>query len=165
MKNDPLYQYLLKTNPDLVEDDKLRSHDTGVLTIPQSAPEGSIFRTENVMDLLERVKKFNIEWVKAGHVSGDNTNNVSATISIDPLEWGKVGDWIWKNRNSYNGLSVFPSDNGSYIQAPFENCTKEHYKNLLNKLNDIDLAKIVESDDNTSHSQELACAGGECSNE
>lgn len=171
MKNDPLYQYLVKTNPDLIEDDKLRSHDTAVLSIPQSAPDNSIFRDESALDLLERVKKFNLEWVKAGHRSGDNTNNVSATISIKPStvscnsEWEGVGEWMWENKDTFNGLAVLPQDGGSYTQAPFEECTKEEYENLLIKLNDIDLTKVVESDDNTSHTQEVACAGGDCTNE
>lgn len=183
MKNDPLYTYLLINNPELVEDDKLRSHDTAVISIPQKAPKGSILRTETALDLLERVKKFNLEWVRAGHRKGANTNNVSATISINknrmynintnlsneagkslPMkdEWQMVGEWMWDNKDTFNGLSVLPYDNGSYIQAPFENCTKETYEELMSKLQDIDLTKVVEIDDNTSHSQEAACAGGEC---
>jgi len=165
MKNDPLYAYLLKNNPELVEDDKLRSHDTTIVTIPQSSPEGSIIRTESALSLLERVKKFNLEWVRQGHRKGDNTNNVSATISIQPEGWYCVGEWMWDNKNNFNGLSVLPYDNGSYVQAPFEDISKETYEELTKKLNDIDLTKVVESDDNTTRSQELACSSGECSTE
>ena len=70
---------------------------------------------------------------------------------------------MYENRNTYNGISVLPYDNGSYIQAPFENCTKEQFDELSKSLTDIDLTKIVENDDNTTHSEELACAGGSCS--
>lgn len=212
MKNDSLYTYLMINHPELIEDDKLRSHDTAIISIPQKAPEGSILRTETALDLLERVKKFNVEWVKGGHNKGDNTNNVSATVSIDKNrlytmeqlepgfneqqirewresfpydgyvgdgvtvddmikgldrpaieEWTAVGEWMWENKDTFNGLSVLPYDNGSYVQAPFENCTKEVYEEMMKSLKDIDLTGVVEIDDNTSHSQEAACAGGQCS--
>ena len=161
MKNDPLYTYLLINHSELVEDDKLRSHDTAVISIPQKAPIGSVLRNESVLNLLERIKKFNLEWIKIGHIKGSNTNNVSATISIKD-EWKIVGDWMWNNKDTFNGLSVLPYDNGSYIQAPFEDCTKEKYEELVSKLKTIDLTKVIELDDNTEHSQEIACAGGKC---
>lgn len=162
-KNDPLYGYMFMYHNEIVEDDQLKSHDTAIITIPQEAPTGSILRTESVLDLLNRISKFNLQWVKEGHAKGDNANNVSATVSIKPEEWNLVGDWMYENRNTYNGISVLPYDNGSYIQAPFENCTKEQFDELSKSLTDIDLTKIVENDDNTEHSQELACAGGSCS--
>ena len=162
-KNDPLYGYMFMYHNEIVEDDQLKSHDTAIITIPQEAPTGSILRTESVLDLLNRISKFNLQWVKEGHAKGDNANNVSATVSIKPEEWGLVGDWMYENRSTYNGISVLPYDNGSYIQAPFENCTKEQFDELSKSLTDIDLTKIVENDDNTTHSEELACAGGSCS--
>ena len=161
-KNDPLYGYMFMYHNEIVEDDQLKSHDTAIITIPQEAPTGSILRTESVLDLLNRISKFNLQWVKEGHAKGDNANNVSATVSIKPEEWGLVGDWMYENRSTYNGISVLPYDNGSYIQAPFENCTKEQFYELSKSLTDIDLTKIVENDDNTEHSQELACAGDNC---
>ena len=161
-KNDPLYGYMFMYHNEIVEDDQLKSHDTAIITIPQEAPTGSILRTESVLDLLNRISKFNLQWVKEGHAKGDNANNVSATVSIKPEEWNLVGDWMYENRNTYNGISVLPYDNGSYIQAPFENCTKEQFDELSKSLTDIDLTKIVENDDNTEHSQELACGSGNC---
>jgi hypothetical protein len=59
-------------------------------------------------------------------------------------------------------LSVLPYDGGSYIQAPFEDCTKEEYERLFSKLHTIDLSKVVELQDNTDLSGELACVGGAC---
>lgn len=162
MKNDPLYLYLLESNPSIVEDDKLRSHDTAVISIPQKAPKGSILRTESSFDLINRTKKFNLEWIKEGHIVGDNTNNVSATISIKENEWENIGNLIWDNKNIFNGLSVLPYFGGSYIQAPFEDITEEEYIKISKKIKSIDLTQVVEEDDNTSHSQEVACAGGSC---
>jgi ribonucleoside-diphosphate reductase alpha chain len=161
-KNEAIYTYLSIYHPELVEDEYFRPHDTAVISIPQKAPEGAIMRTESVFQLLERVKKVSTEWVKAGHRGGSNSHNVSATISVKENEWELVGDWMWENKDSYNGLSVLPYDGGTYTQAPFEDCTKETYDNLMKSLKDVDLTKIIELDDDTNLSGELACSNGAC---
>jgi ribonucleoside-diphosphate reductase alpha chain len=69
---------------------------------------------------------------------------------------------MWKNREHYNGLSVLPYDGGTYTQAPFEDITKSKYKELVKSLTNINLEDVVELDDNTDLSSELACAGGSC---
>ena len=161
-KNEAIYGYLVKNHPDLVEDCVFRGHDTAVISIPQAAPEGSILRTESAFQLLERVKKVATEWVKTGHRAGSNTHNVSATISLKDEDWELAGDWMWKNRDYYNGLAVLPYDGGTYTQAPFEDITKDKYNEMVKSLMDIDLSKIVEQDDETNLTGELACAGGAC---
>jgi ribonucleoside-triphosphate reductase len=161
-KNEAIYKYLSENHPELVQDDFFKPETQAVVGIPVKAPEGSIFRTETALDLLERVKKFSEEWIKPGHRKGDNTHNVSATITIKPDEWDSVGKWMWDNRAYYNGLSVLPADGGSYIQAPFQECTKEQYEALYQSLNSVDLTKIVEESDSTDLKGELACAGGAC---
>jgi len=161
-KNEPIYWHLAIHHPELVEDEFFRPHDTAVISVPQKAPEGSIFRTESAFQLLRRVKKITSEWVKAGHRSGQNGHNVSATISLRENEWADAGEWMWDNRNAYNGLAVLPWDGGSYQQAPFQDCTKEHYEAMVKKLASVDLSKVIEEDDNTDLKGELACAGGQC---
>ena len=161
-KNESIYHYLINNHPELVEDEFFRPHDTAVISVPQKAPEGSILRTESPFQLLERVKKITQEWIKPGHRNGSNSHNVSATISLKPEDWELAGDWMWENRDFYNGLSVLPYDNGSYIQAPFTDCTKEEYEKLFSKLHSIDLSKVIELTDETDLSGELACAGGGC---
>jgi len=161
-KNEAIYQYLAMYHPELVEDEFFRPHDTAVISVPQKAPEGAILRTESPFQLLDRVKKITQEWVRPGHRTGSNSHNVSATISLKPEDWELAGEWMWENRDFYNGLSVLPYDGGSYIQAPFEDCTEEEYERLFSKLQSIDLSKVVELQDNTDLSGELACAGGAC---
>ena len=161
-KNESIYKYLSVNHPELVEDEYFRPHDTAVISVPQKAPEGSILRTESPFQLLERVKKVAMEWVKPGHRTGSNSHNVSATISLKEEDWELAGEWMWKNRNHYNGLSVLPYNGGTYTQAPFEDITKEKYEELVNSLKDIDLSNIAEVEDNTNLSGELACAGGSC---
>jgi len=161
-KNESIYGYLQQNHPELLEDDYFRPHDTAVISIPQKAPKTAILRNESPFDLLERVKKVADEWVKSGHRTGSNSHNVSATISLKENEWDKAGEWMWSNRNYYNGLSVLPYNGGSYVQAPFEDITKEKYNEMVVSLNNIDLTQVVELTDETDLSGELACAGGVC---
>lgn len=161
LKDDPLYLYLARKHPELVEDHLLQ-FNTACIVIPQKAPEGAILRKETALQSLERVKKFSINWVKPGHVDGHNTHNISATIYVKPNEWERVGRWMWENRDYYNGLAVLPHDGGSYSQAPFTDCTEEDYNDRMQHLVKVDLTKVVEEEDNTELSAELACAGGKC---
>ena len=160
-KNEALYDYLKDNHPKLIEYDLLNSKQ-GIICIPQKAPDGSILRTENVLDMLERVKAFNTEWVRKGYRLGYNANNVSATVSIKENEWEKVGEWMWVNKASYNGLSVLPYDNGNFKQPPFEDITGEQFEELEKSLKSIDLSAVYEPDDATDLQAEAACAGGAC---
>jgi len=161
-KNEAIYNYLAINHPELVEDEYFRPHDTAVISIPQKAPEGAILRTESPFQLLERIKKVHLEWVKPGHRSGNNTHNVSATVSLRDEEWDMAGEWMWENRDHYNGLSVLPFNGGTYTQAPFEDCTEEVYNEMMKSLHSVDLSKVIELDDATDLKGELACAGGAC---
>jgi len=161
-KNEAIYTHLLINHPELIEDDFFKPTIQAVISVPQKAPEGSILRTENVLDMLERTKKFNVQWVRKGHRKGANTNNVSATVSIKEGEWKQVGEWMWENRETFNGLSVLPYFGGSYKQSPYEDCTKEQFEEMVKHLHAIDLSKVVEFDDNTALMDQQACAGNQC---
>jgi ribonucleoside-diphosphate reductase alpha chain len=174
-KSEDLYKYLAANHPSLVKD-HLLIPNSAVIEIPIKAPAGSVLRTESAIDTLERVKKVSQDWIKPGHIHGDNTHNVSATISIDKDrvygklgernslkdEWEVVGEWMWDNKEFYNGLSVLPFDGGSYSQAPFENITEEEYEKLLKGLTNVDLSQIVEEDDITDLAGEVACGADGC---
>jgi ribonucleoside-triphosphate reductase (thioredoxin) len=161
-KNEAIYKYLAENHPELVEDDFFKPDIQAVVSVPQRSPEGAIYRTESAIDLLERTKKFNMEWVRGGHRKGSNSNNVSATISVKQDEWEEVGKWMWKFKDTFNGLAVLPYDNGSYTQAPFEDITEEKFLEMESHLNKINLRKIVEVTDETDLKDQAACAGGAC---
>ena len=170
-KSEDLYKYLAANHPSLVKD-HLLIPNSAVVEIPIKAPEGSVLRTESALNTLERVKLVSDKWIKPGHISGNNTHNVSATISIDksrlyvdePIadEWEVVGEWMWNNKVYYNGLSVLPFDGGSYSQAPFQDITENQYDELVKQLSSIDLTQVIEEDDSTSLTDQVACAGGAC---
>jgi hypothetical protein len=182
-KNEAIYHYLMSVNPEIIVDDIYRPHDTAIVELPIKAPDGAILRTENVFSMLERIKKFSIEWIKEGHVEGPNSHNVSATIPINKTnryrrtgegfvldqngnydEWEAVGEWMWFNRNHYNGLSVIPFDGGSYMQTPFEDITQQEYTERLSKVKFdlINLKNIFEAEDLTDLKGEAACGAGGC---
>tara|TARA_Y100000310_G_C20697225_1_gene826550 strand:+ start:3953 stop:5884 length:1932 start_codon:yes stop_codon:yes gene_type:complete len=163
-KNEALYKHLIEVIPELIEDDVApgKAKTQAVLSFPQKAPEGSIYRDESPIQLLDRVKRFHNEWIKPAHLKGSNSHNVSVTVSIKPDQWKQVGEWMWENRDSYNGISVLDYDGGTYDQAPFEDCTKEHYESMLKHIRNVDISSIIEEEDETDLSGELACSGGAC---
>lgn len=162
LKDEPLYKHLSVWHPELLEDDQLL-HNTACITIPQKAPDGAITNdSETTFEFLERIKHFAKEWIAPGHTTGANSHNVSATVSVKPDEWQEVGEWMWNNRDSFNGLSVIPFDGGSYIQAPFESCDKETYERMLKSLKSIDLTRIIETQDDTNLVESVACGPQGC---
>lgn len=161
-KNEAIYKYLVEHHPELLEDDFFKPHTQAIITVPIKAPEGAITRKEPALELLERVKWFNENWIRPGHRKGNNRHNVSATITIKEHEWDEVGEWMWENREYYNGLSVLPYDDHTYVQAPFEDITEETYEKLVPHLKNVDLTRIKEEYDMTSQKEELACSAGGC---
>jgi ribonucleoside-diphosphate reductase alpha chain len=161
-KSEALYTYLLINHPELLEDSIYTSAEAYVC-VPIAAPKGSITRhSESAIQFLERVKLLHEKWIKPGHVYGENTHNVSASVTMKPNEWGIVGEWLWENQNHYNGLSFMPQDLGSYKQTPFEDTDEATYLEMSKGLSKINVANIVEINDNTNLMGEAACAGGAC---
>lgn len=161
-KEESIYKYLVKVIPDLVEDSFDKPHIDAFLKIPVKAPRGAALRHEPAIELLGRVKWFFENWIQPGHISGDNTNNVSATVFIKDDEWDEVSDWMWSNRNFYNGLSTFPASEDEYVQPPLEDCSKYIYDKMYESLREIDLTRVEEEDDNTDLKGEVVCGGGSC---
>lgn len=162
-KNEALYTYLQIYHPELIEDEYFDPAKTAVISVPQRAPIDAILRPEeSALDLLERIKKFNKEWIAPGHRKGANMHNVSATVNIKEYEWEQVGEWLYSNKEYFTALSFLPEDLGSYKQTPFETISEEKYWELSKSLNNLDLTKVIEISDNTNLMGELACAGGAC---
>lgn len=161
-KDEAIYKYLVDKHPELVKDEFFRPETQAVIEVPIKAPINGIFRDESPIDLLERVKKFSQEWIKFGHRKGDNQHNVSATISIKDDEWDIVGAWMWLNKDYYNGLSCLPYSDANYKQMPFETIDSNTYAEMEKHLTNVDLSNIIEENDDTDLSGEIACSGGTC---
>ena len=108
-KNEAIYTYLSIYHPELVEDEYFKPKDQAVISLPVRAPEGSIYRFESPMNLLERVSTFNNEWVRTGHRDGQNTHNVSVTVSIKK-ETEKI------SRLDENGTVMLDSNNNPIME-------------------------------------------------
>jgi len=161
-KNEALYTYLSMYHPEMLEDDFFKPTLQSIVSVPQRAPEGAITRSESAMDLLERIKTINKNWIKPGHRKGANMHNVSATVTIKQDEWADVGEWLYENKEYFTALSFLPEDLGSYKQPPYETITKEEFEAVVSSLHSVDLSKVVEFADNTSLMDQQACAGGAC---
>ena len=162
-KNEAIYTYMSIYHPEMLQDDVFKPTQQAVVSVPQMAPSGAITRSkENAIEFLERVKYFHKHWIMPGHWTGDNTHNVSATVTMKHDEWPAVGEWLWENKKHFNGLSFLPEDLGTYVQTPFETITKERYEQLVTNLNALNVANIVEISDNTNLTDQQACGGGNC---
>ena len=159
-KNEALYTYLSVYHPEMLEDDFFKPNLQAVISIPQRAPEGAITRKESALDMLERIKKINKEWIKPGHRKGSNMHNVSATVTIKQDEWGTVGEWLYDNKDYFTALSFLPEDLGTYVQTPYQTITKEEFESAISSLHAVDLTKVIEMSDMTSLMDQAACAGG-----
>lgn len=160
-KSDPIFEFYRTHTPQLLE--PIPSSATKAkLCFPVVAPEGAIYRDESAIDFLERVKKINLEWIRPGHVRGSNSHNASATVSIKNHEWEDVGEWLWENRDAYNGVAVLPYDDFVYSQTPHEDCDLEKIKLMEQALEKIDISEMREDDVDNDFVQEVSCSGEKC---
>lgn len=161
-KMEPIASYLAYHMPELCEQDQMKENQI-VFGVPVKAPDGAITRNEvSALDHLQKVKFLHENWIKPGHNSGDNTHNVSVTINYKENEIESVRDWMWYNRDSYTAISLLPHSDHTYVQAPYESITEEKYNHLIQFVKPIELASIVEEENNTDLQMALACVGGAC---
>jgi ribonucleoside-diphosphate reductase alpha chain len=153
-KKDPMYLFL-KDKGVSVEDD-VRSPDTTVVfSFPIKAPEGAIRRNDRTaIEQLELWLIYQRHWCE---------HKPSVTVSVREEEWPDVIAWVWKHFDEVSGISFLPYDGGSYVQAPYEDLTKEAYEAMVAAMPiDIKLDDMKEVRDNTEGSQTLSCTAGGC---
>lgn len=76
-----------------------------------------------------------------------------------------VGAWVYRHFNEISGVSFLPHSDHSYKQAPYQDCTREEYLELLANMPDSvewsDLSTF-EVEDTTTGTQTLSCTGNSC---
>jgi ribonucleoside-triphosphate reductase len=153
-KKDPLSQFLAIAGIP-AEDCVMRPDSTVVFSFPMKAPEGARLRDDlTALEHLDLWLMYQRHWCE---------HKPSVTISVKEDEWMDVGAWVWRHFDEVSGVSFLPWDGGSYRQAPYEECSKEVYEELLAKMpKEIYWDTLSENDDNVEGAQTLACVAGHC---
>lgn len=153
-KKDPVYTFL-KNKGVLVEDEAFRPDSTAVFTFPMKSPKGAVTRNDKTaIEQMENWLVYQRHWCE---------HKPSVTISVKDDEWVEAGAWVWKHFDEISGISFLPHSDHTYVQAPYEDCSKEEYEQLLASTpKTIDWLSFIEEDDNTTSAQTLACTGGSC---
>ena len=140
------------------EPDVTKPKHTTVFSFPMESPKGAICRKDmTAIEQLQLWTKYQQHWCE---------HKPSITVSVKEHEWLDVGAWVWNNFDSISGISFLPFSEHTYRQAPYQDCTKKEYNELLTKIpKKVDWSKLsnYEQQDYTVASQELACsAEGGC---
>jgi len=154
-KKDPLAVFMEQAGFPVEQD--VMSPSSSVFSFPVKAPKTSTtVRQVGAMQQLELWKAYQNHWCE---------HKPSITVYYTDDEFLKVAQWIWDNFDICSGISLLPVSDHVYQQAPYEDITADEYKKLLAEMPKgvdwIDLEQF-EQEDNTTGSQELACAGGAC---
>ena len=151
---DPLTQFMIEqgvpNEPSIGQES-----NTTVFSFPHKAPDDAVLRDDlSAIASLELWLVYQRHWCE---------HNPSVTIQVREHEWMEVGAFVYKHFDELCGVSFLPYDTGTYKQAPYQEITEKEYDELLERMpKEIDWGSLVEEQDNTTGSQELACTGGSC---
>jgi ribonucleoside-diphosphate reductase alpha chain len=154
-KKDPLAEYM--TNAGFSVEKDVMNDSTVVFSFPVKSPKGSVtVKQVGAMEQLELWKAYQEHWCE---------HKPSVTIYYTDSEFLQVSQWIWDNFDMCSGISLLPTSDHIYQQAPYEAIEEDEYDRLVAAMpKNIDWENLsqFESEDNTTGSQELACVGGAC---
>jgi len=155
-KKDPITQFL-KDSGIPAEDDVRKPNDTSVFSFPVKAPKYAITRDKlTAIQQLEVWLTYQRHWCE---------HKPSITVSVKEDEWMEVGAWVYKHFDEVSGISFLPYSEHTYVQAPYQEVTKDQYEEMLAKMPkniDWNALSLYELEDSTTGSQALACVSGEC---
>ena len=128
-----------------------------MFSFPVKSPTGSLTRdSKTAIEQLETWLMYQRHWCE---------HKPSVTISVKEHEWLEVGAWVYKHFEEVSGISFLPHSDHVYQQAPYQDCTKGEYEQLLAIMpKSIDWSELseYEKEDNTAGSQTMACSGDVC---
>ena len=130
---------------------------TTVFSFPQKSPAGAITRNDmTAVEQLEMWLTYQRHWCE---------HKPSVTISVRDSEWLAVGAFVYEHFDEMSGVSFLPHSDHTYQQAPYQDCTKEEYEELLERMpTNVNWSKLsdYEQEDNTISMQTMACSGDVC---
>ena len=153
---DPLTQFMkdqgIPSEPCVYKPDQ-----TTVFSFPVKAPNNAVVTSDlSAIDQLETWLMYQRHWCE---------HKPSVTINVKKDEWFEVGAFVYEHFDEMSGVSFLPYDDHIYQQAPYQECTKDEYKELMKTMpKSIDWTKLseYESEDTTKSSQTFACTGETC---
>jgi len=153
---DPLTQFLIDQGvPN--EPCVMKGDTTTVFSFPQKAPAGATTRNDmTAIEQLETWLTYQRHWCE---------HKPSITVSVRDDEWVSVGAFVFEHFDEMSGVSFLPHSDHTYQQAPYQDCDKSEYEELLSLMpTDIDWSKLTdyEKEDNTAGMQTMACSGDVC---
>ena len=153
---DPLTQFLRDCGvPN--EPDHSAPTSTVVFSFPQAAPTGAMVRDD--LSAIEHLKIWaNVQEHWCEH-------KPSITVNVKEDEWIETANWVWANFDILSGVAFLPYSEHTYRQAPYQECSESEYNEFMSRMpKSIDWSQLskYEIDDNTTGSQEYACASGFC---
>jgi ribonucleoside-diphosphate reductase alpha chain len=139
------------------EKDVTKPNHTTVFSFPMKSPDGAVCREDlTALEQLELWKSYAMNWCE---------HKPSVTISVKEDEWVSTASWVYDNFDDISGISFLPFSEHSYKQAPFQDCTKEEYSEMVKNMPKlVNWSKLsdYEQKDFTVASQELACSANGC---
>jgi len=153
---DPLTQFMIDQGiPN--EPCVMKPDSTVVFSFPVKSPEQAVTRNDmTAVEQLELWLTYQRHWCE---------HKPSVTISVRDSEWLSVGAFVYKHFDEMSGVSFLPHSDHTYQQAPYQDCTKEEYEEMLAKMPDsINWEELndYENEDNTVSMQTMACSGDSC---
>lgn len=91
-------------------------------------------------------------------------HNSSNTITVKPGEWEQAEQRVWDSWDNFIGVSFLSHSGGNYVLAPYEACTEEEYKALLESMGEFDV-ELLHKFERGELSEDLDiadCATGAC---
>ena len=155
-KKDPLTQFLIdKGFP--WEDAAEHPDSTVVFSFPFKSPTNAVNRKDiSAIEHLTLWKIYANHWCE---------HKPSITVSLKEPEWLEVANFVYTNFDDMSGISFLPMTEHMYKQAPYQDCNKETYFSLLEKMPigvNWESFSSYEKEDLTSGTQELACTADAC---
>jgi ribonucleoside-triphosphate reductase len=149
---DPLTTFLKESGVPC-EADVTKPYDMVVFSFPQKATGV----TRNKVTAMQQLEMYKM--VKDCYTE----HNPSVTIYVKEEEWMDVGAWVYDHFDEIVGVTFLPYSDHVYQQAPYQECSEEEYNQWAQRMpTDLDWNMLVEGEDNTTSSQELACTSGAC---
>ena len=151
---DPISQFLIDSGVPWEKD--VMNNENYVFSFPIKSPSGATCTESlNVKQQLDLWEIYQNHWCE---------HKPSVTIYYSDSEFLAAGQWLWDRLDECSGISFLPRTDHVYQQAPYEAVNKEVYLELKKSTpKEIVWENMIEVDDNTVGTQELACsAAGGC---